>query len=96
MELDRQRQQEWEEAQKATKEAAARGMGAGGKCLLFLIFLSPGLGKADLVFSEGIGPTGETWDVHQYGYLGGDSQNKGGTGIGFGARRQIMGPRPPK
>ena len=72
MELDRQRQQEWEEAQKATKEAAARGVGAG----------------------EAIGPAGETWDVHQYGYLGGDSQNNVGTGIGFGARRQIMGPRP--
>ncbi|KAL8793609.1 MAG: hypothetical protein Q9195_003761 [Heterodermia aff. obscurata] len=72
MELDRQRQQEWEEAQKATKEAAARGVGAG----------------------ETIGPAGESWDVHQYGYLGGDSQNNVGTGIGFGARRQIMGPRP--
>ena len=74
MELDRQRQQEWEEAQKATKEAAAKGVGAG----------------------EGIGPAGETWDVHQYGYLGGDSQNNVGTGIGFGSRRQIMGPRPPR
>ena len=74
MELDRQRQQEWEEAQKATKEAAAKGVGAG----------------------ESIGPTGETWDIHQYGYLGGDSQNNVGTGIGFGARRQIMGPRPPR
>ena len=72
MELDRQRQQEWEEAQKATKEAAARGAGAG----------------------EAHGPAGESWDVHQYGYLGGDSQNNVGTGIGFGARRQIMGPRP--
>ena len=72
MELDRQRQQKWEEGQKATKEAAARGVGAG----------------------ETIGPAGESWDVHQYGYLGGDSQNNVGTGIGFGARRQIMGPRP--
>ena len=74
MELDRQRQQEWEEAQRATKEAAAKGVGGG----------------------ESIGPAGESWDVHQYGYLGGDSQNNVGTGIGFGARRQIMGPRPPK
>ena len=74
MELDRQRQQEWEEAQKATKEAAAKGIGAG----------------------ESIGPTGESWDIHQYGYLGGDSQNNVGNGIGFGARRQIMGPRPPR
>ncbi|KAH8702062.1 calponin homology domain protein [Talaromyces proteolyticus] len=36
------------------------------------------------------------WDVHQYGYLGGDSQNRGGPGLGVGgARRQIIGPRPP-
>lgn len=34
------------------------------------------------------------WDVSQWsGYAGGDSQNKGGTGIGAG-RRQIAGPRP--
>jgi hypothetical protein len=38
---------------------------------------------------------GQSWDVHQYGYLGGDSQNKVGSGIGFGAKRQIIGPRPP-
>lgn len=41
---------------------------------------------------------GQTWDVHQYGYMGGDSQNRGsssGSGIGFGGRRQIIGPRPP-
>ena len=38
---------------------------------------------------------GQTWDVHQYGYMGGDSQNKGGPGLGVGgARRQIIGPRP--
>ncbi|OKL64511.1 hypothetical protein UA08_00460 [Talaromyces atroroseus] len=36
------------------------------------------------------------WDVHQYGYMGGDSQNRGGTGLGVGGpRRQIIGPRPP-
>ncbi|KAL8713800.1 MAG: hypothetical protein Q9220_002327, partial [cf. Caloplaca sp. 1 TL-2023] len=29
---------------------------------------------------EGFGPGGETWDVHQYGYLGGDNQNRGGPG----------------
>lgn len=40
---------------------------------------------------EGTGP-GESWDVNQYGYLGGDSQNRGG--IVFGGRRQIIGPRP--
>lgn len=34
------------------------------------------------------------WDVSQWsGFTGGDSQNKGGTGIGAG-RRQIVGPRP--
>lgn len=75
MELDRQRQQEWAEAQKATKAAAATGSGQ------------------QLDGAAGAGP-GESWDVNQYGYLGGDSQNRGGTGIGFGARRQIIGPRP--
>ena len=44
---------------------------------------------------EGSKP-GQTWDVNQYGYMGGDSQNRGGTGLGVGgARRQIIGPRPP-
>jgi len=37
---------------------------------------------------------GQSWDVNQYGYIGGDSQNKVGSGIGFGGRRQIIGPRP--
>jgi transgelin len=44
--------------------------------------------------SEGSG-AGKTWDVNQYGYTGGDNQSRGATGIGFGARRQIIGPRPP-
>lgn len=44
---------------------------------------------------EGSGP-GQSWDVHQYGFVGGDSQNRGGPGLGVGgARRQIIGPRPP-
>lgn len=44
---------------------------------------------------EGSNP-GQSWDVHQYGFVGGDSQNKGGPGLGLGgARRQIIGPRPP-
>ncbi|KAF1813622.1 hypothetical protein P152DRAFT_432990 [Eremomyces bilateralis CBS 781.70] len=47
--------------------------------------------KRDL--SEGTGE-GQSWDVNQYGYMGGDGQNRGGSGIGFGARRQIIGPRP--
>ncbi|KAK3375269.1 hypothetical protein B0H63DRAFT_273876 [Podospora didyma] len=44
---------------------------------------------------EGIGGgIGGRWDVGQFtGYTGGDSQNKGGQGIGAG-RRQIVGPRP--
>lgn len=76
MELDRQRQQEWEEAQKATKSAAEKG-GMGGD-------------------GPAVTPGGGAWDVHQYGYLGGDSQNRGGTGIGFGmGRRQLVGPREP-
>ncbi|KAF2874511.1 hypothetical protein BDV95DRAFT_566328 [Massariosphaeria phaeospora] len=37
---------------------------------------------------------GQSWDVNQYGYIGGDSQNKPGSGISFGGRRQILGPRP--
>ncbi|KAG9816802.1 hypothetical protein KCU68_g18714, partial [Aureobasidium melanogenum] len=47
--------------------------------------------------SQGSG-AGQSWDIHQYGYMGGDSQNRGsssGSGIGFGGRRQIIGPRPP-
>ena len=40
----------------------------------------------------GSGP-GESWDVNQYGYTGGDNQNRG-AGINFGGRRQILGPRP--
>jgi hypothetical protein len=44
----------------------------------------------------GSGPGQGAWDVHQYGYLGGDNQNRGGHGLGVGgARRQIIGPRPP-
>jgi len=44
---------------------------------------------------EGTGP-GQSWDVHQYGYMGGDNQSRGGPGLGVGgARRQIIGPRPP-
>jgi hypothetical protein len=52
-------------------------------------------GKARDTVNEGLGP-GQSWDVHQYGYMGGDSQNRGGVGLGVGgARRQIIGPRPP-
>ena len=45
--------------------------------------------------TEGVG-VGQTWDVNQYGFTGGDSMNRGsstGSGINFGGRRQIMGPR---
>ncbi|KAG8529498.1 uncharacterized protein KY384_006135 [Bacidia gigantensis] len=74
MELDRQRQQEWEEAQKVTQAAAASGVRS----------------------SEAVTPGGGAWDTSQYGYLGGDSQNRGGEGINFGAaRRQLVGPRDP-
>ncbi|PYI28278.1 hypothetical protein BP00DRAFT_488895 [Aspergillus indologenus CBS 114.80] len=45
--------------------------------------------------SLGSGPGQGAWDVHQYGYMGGDNQNRGGPGLGVGgARRQIIGPRP--
>jgi hypothetical protein len=38
---------------------------------------------------------GQSWDVNQYGFVGGDSQNKNvGQGINFGGKRQILGPRP--
>ena len=39
----------------------------------------------------GVGP-GESWDVNQYGYMGGENQGK--SGVAFGAKRQIIGPRP--
>ncbi|KAK5164909.1 calponin [Saxophila tyrrhenica] len=45
--------------------------------------------------SQGVKP-GESWDVNQYGFTGGDGQNRGsssGSGIDFGGRRQILGPR---
>ncbi|KAI9891527.1 MAG: hypothetical protein M1814_002650 [Vezdaea aestivalis] len=48
-----------------------------------------GVGK-----KEGMVGEGGNWDVNQYGWLGGDSQNRGAAGIGAG-RRQIIGPRPP-
>lgn len=45
--------------------------------------------------SQGSGPGG-AWNVFQYGYMGGDNQARGGPGLGsWGARRQIIGPRPP-
>jgi transgelin len=41
--------------------------------------------------------SGGSWDVNQYGFTGGDNQGKNvGVGLGVGgARRQIIGPRPP-
>lgn len=42
---------------------------------------------------EGQVVEGGAWDVNQYGWTGGDSQNRGG--VAFGGRRQIIGPRPP-
>nr|POF01321.1 transgelin [Quercus suber] len=48
--------------------------------------------------SQGAGE-GRSWDVNQYGYMGGDNMNRGsssGSGIAFGGRRQIIGPRPQK
>ncbi|KAL9600513.1 MAG: hypothetical protein Q9219_003164 [cf. Caloplaca sp. 3 TL-2023] len=71
IELERQRQREWEENQKASSRQAA----------------DEGGGKKE----EGFGPRGESWDVHQYGYLGGDNQNRGGPGLG--GRRGLVGPR---
>nr|OQO17671.1 hypothetical protein B0A51_15112 [Rachicladosporium sp. CCFEE 5018] len=48
--------------------------------------------------NEGVGE-GQTWDVNQYGFTGGDGMNRGsssGSGIAIGGRRQIIGPRPQK
>lgn len=46
--------------------------------------------------SQGSGPGG-AWNTFQYGYMGGDNQAKGGQGLSnWGARRQIIGPRPPR
>jgi transgelin len=51
-----------------------------------------GVGKGDLANTTG---EGGAWSVSQYGWMGGDSQNRGGAGLGVGgARRQIIGPRP--
>ena len=36
---------------------------------------------------------GQSWDVNTYGYTGGDSLNKSGSGV-YAGRRQILGPRP--
>lgn len=79
MERERLRQQEWEEAQQAlaTNKSASASVTRDG---------GPGAGV-------GVRPGQGAWDVNQYGYLGGDSQNRGGPGLGVGARRQIIGPR---
>ena len=37
---------------------------------------------------------GQSWDVHQYGYVHGDNQGRN-PHLGLGGRRQIIGPRPP-
>ena len=45
--------------------------------------------------NQGVG-AGQSWDVNQYGFVGGDGQGRGssaGSGIDFGGRRQILGPR---
>ncbi|KAK0942938.1 calponin [Friedmanniomyces endolithicus] len=43
--------------------------------------------------NAGVG-AGQSWDVNQYGYTGGDNMNKGAaSGNGIGGRRQIIGPR---
>ena len=43
--------------------------------------------------SQGTQP-GQSWDVHQYGYVHGDNQGRNPQ-LGLGGRRQIIGPRPP-
>ncbi|EEH07318.1 calponin homology domain-containing protein [Histoplasma capsulatum G186AR] len=45
--------------------------------------------------TAGTAPGEGAWDVNQYGFMGGDNQNRGGPGLFEGARRQIIGPRPP-
>lgn len=73
MELDRLRQQEWEESQKKVATATVLASSDGSTA------------------REGTRPGEGAWDVNQYGYLGGDNQNRGGPGLG--GRRQIFGPR---
>ncbi|TKX23524.1 calponin homology (CH) domain-containing protein [Elsinoe australis] len=46
--------------------------------------------------SQGTGAN-QSWSSAQYGFMGGDNQNRGsstGSGIAMGGRRQIIGPRP--
>ncbi|KAL2357752.1 calponin [Cryomyces antarcticus] len=49
---------------------------------------------------EATGSESHAWDVNQYGWTGGDGQgaagrgSSSGSGIAFGGRRQIIGPRP--
>lgn len=98
---------EWENQGRQDSQARTRAGGRGPKSLLEKEMederrrqrewekAQKETAKAPRNKLEGIGP-GQSWDVHQYGYLGGDSQNKVGPGLGIGgARRQIIGPRPP-
>lgn len=73
MELDRLRQQEWEESQ--NKVTAAAALASGDRSTV----------------REGTRPGEGAWNVNQYGYLGGDNQNREGPRLG--GRRQIFGPR---
>ncbi|KAK5719586.1 calponin [Elasticomyces elasticus] len=83
MERERERQREWEVDQKGLAEKKGAGAGGGGD------------GKVG--GSGGAEGVGGRWDVNQFtGYAGGDGMNKGsstGSGIDFGGRRQIIGPR---
>ncbi len=51
------------------------------------------LGTKSRDTTQGTRP-GQSWDVHQYGYVGGDNQGRNPQ-LGLGGRRQIIGPRPP-
>ncbi|KAK4540401.1 hypothetical protein LTR36_009258 [Oleoguttula mirabilis] len=81
MERERERQREWEaDQQQGGKVASTTRDGNQSK-------------------GAGQGQGQQGWDVNQYGYTGGDNMNRGsstGSGIDFGGRRQILGPRPQK
>ncbi|KAK5698893.1 calponin [Elasticomyces elasticus] len=83
MERERERQREWEVENQ--KGLASKNGGGGGS--------GDGIGKV----GGGAEGVGGRWDVNQFtGYAGGDGMNRGsstGSGIDFGGRRQIIGPR---
>ncbi|PVH99542.1 hypothetical protein DM02DRAFT_614959 [Periconia macrospinosa] len=94
-----------EDARRAASQARTKGLGWASKSMLEKEMerererqkeweeTQRALKKAPKDPNAGVGE-GQSWDVNQYGYMGGDNQNKVGSGIGIGGKRQILGPRP--